>query len=457
MILETLPRSVDYLHDLRYDGLPQEVRERAIDVLLDTLGCMLGGAATDLGAAYIRVTRRVAGQGPSTAFGIERKVDAVSAAFLNAAHADALDYEDTLLGHPSSTIVPAALAAGEMAGSSGAEVIAAIVAAYDVSVRIAASITPSPERARDVAVRFAWLGFGAAAAAAKLLRLTAAQTLDAFGYAGASSPLPVWITKWPRPLHWIKNNLSEQARAGVLGVLAAQDGLGGPRQILDSDLGFWRMVGSDRFNPDALHDGLGSRYAILETHFKPYPACRWLHTIIEATQRLRDEHRLNPVDIEAIRVGAPDETANWFIDPVPATQVDAEFSIPYVVAVTLHSIAPGPQWYAAHTLRDPSVLALAKKVSVHQTSVVDHGAGSGGRLPCDVSITLRDGREVQTTHADPLGSPERPLSEGALRHKFMSLATDALGDERAANIWDRRASIAKLQTIREWPPLASGS
>lgn len=456
-MLQTLPRSVDYLHELRYAGIPGEVRERAIDVLLDTLGCMLGGAATDLGAAYIRVTRRVAGDGCSTGFGIERKVDAVSAAFVNAAHADALDYEDTLLGHPSSTIVPAALAAGEMTGASGEELIAAIVAAYDVSVRVAASITPTPERARDVAVRFAWLGFGAAAAAAKILRLSAAQTLDAFGYAGASSPLPVWITKWPRPLHWIKNNLAEQARAGVLGVLAAQDGLGGPRHILDSDLGFWRMVGSDRFNADALHDGLGSRYAIMDTHFKPYPACRWLHTIIEATQRLRDEHRLAPSDITAIRVGAPDETADWFLDPEPATLVDAEFSIPYVVAVTLHAIPPGPGWYAPHTLRDRSVLDLAKKVSVHQTSAVDHGAGSGGRLPCDVAIALRDGREVRTTHADPLGSPERPLPEAVLRAKFVALAAHALGEERAATTWDARREIPALRTLREWTPLSSGA
>ncbi|MGH7715544.1 MAG: MmgE/PrpD family protein, partial [Vulcanimicrobiaceae bacterium] len=160
--LETLPGSVDYLHALKYADLSDEVRARAIDVLLDTMGCMLGGAATDLGKAYIRLTDRIAGQGSSTALGIARKVDAVSAAFVNAAHADALDYEDTLLGHPSSTIIPAALAIGEMVDASGEELIAAIVAAYDVSVRIGASITPTPARARDIAVRFAWFGLAAA-------------------------------------------------------------------------------------------------------------------------------------------------------------------------------------------------------------------------------------------------------------------------------------------------------
>jgi 2-methylcitrate dehydratase PrpD len=448
--MQTAAHAVDYLHALRYADLPPAVRHRTVDVIFDTLGCMLGGAQTDLGKAYARVTARVAGAGDSTAFGIARKVDAVSAAFVNAAHADALDYEDTLLGHPSAAIVPSALAVGEMLGACGEDVVTAIAGAYDVAVRIGVAITPTPERARDVAVRFAWFGFAAAAAAAKLLRLSVAQIRDAFGYAGASSPLPVWITKWPRPLHWIKNNLAEQARAGVLGALAARDGLGGPRDILESDLGFWRMVGSDRFDPAALHDGLGSRHMILETHFKPYPACRWLHTIIEATQRLYGEHRIGPPEIAEIRVGAPDETASWFVDPVPATLVDAEFSIPYVVAVTLHGIPPGPRWYAEETLRDPSILALAEKVSVHRASVVDHGAGSGGRLPCDVRIVLRDGRELAIEHADPLGSPERPLSDQALREKFIALATTVLGAARAAKAWDERSRFSELPDVRSW-------
>ena len=451
--MHTAIHAIDYLRDLRYSDLPQAVRDRTIDVLFDTLGCILGGAETDLGKAYARITARIAGDGQSTAFGIARKVDPVSAAFVNAAHADALDYEDTLLGHPSATIVPAALAIGEMLGASGEEVVTAIAGAYDVAVRIGAAITPTPERARDIAVRFAWFGFAAAAPAAKLLKLSDEQTQDAFGYAGASSPLPVWITKWPRPLHWIKNNLAEQARAGVLGALAARDGLGGPRDILENELGFWRMVGSDRFDLNALHDGLGSRYTILETHFKPYPACRWLHTIIEATLRLRDEHNVNPEDIAAIRVGAPDETANWFIDPAPATQVDAEFSIPYVVAVALHGVRPGPQWYAEDTLRNPSILALAEKVSVHQASIVDHGAGSGGSLPCEVRLVLRDGKELGMEHAEPLGSPERPLSEAVLREKFVALVTAPLGAAKAAQLWDERSQFAAVSNLRDWTAL----
>lgn len=446
-MIETLPRSVDYLHDVRYADLSEEVRARASLVLLDTIGCMLGGAATDLGKAYIRLTDRIAGQGSSTALGIARKVDAVSAAFVNAAHADALDYEDTLLGHPSSTIIPAALAIGEQVDASGEDLIAAIVAAYDVSVRIGASITPTPARARDIAVRFAWFGLAAAAVGAKLMKLTPDQTLDALGYAGASSPLPVWITKWPRPLHWVKNNLAEQARAGVLGVFAASEGFGGPRTIIDSDLGFWRMVGSDRVNRDALTDGLGTHHSILDTHFKPYPACRWLHTIIEATERLRDQHDIKPGEVTSIRVGAPDETADWFIDPSPASQVDAEFSIPYVVSVTLHRVKPGPGWYAPDVLNDPKIRALARTVSVRQTSSVDHGAGSGGSLPCDVAITLRDGREVQIAHGEPLGSPQRPLSAEFLRDKFMAMAIPALGTDRANQVWDLRRALPGARSI----------
>ncbi|MGH7329128.1 MAG: hypothetical protein ACREJX_12325, partial [Polyangiaceae bacterium] len=183
------------------------------------------------------------------------------------------------------------------------------------------------------------------------------------------------------------------------------------------------------------------------------PACRWLHTIIEATERMRDTYGIEPRDVVAVRVGAPDETANWFIDPAPATLVDAEFSIPYVVAVALHGVRPGPRWYAEDTLRNPSILALAKKVSVHQASVVDHGAGSGGSLPCEVVLVLRDGRELEIKHADPFGSPERPLPEGLLREKFIALATPSLGAPVAAQLWDERSQFVKIANVRDWTAL----
>ncbi|MGH7756674.1 MAG: MmgE/PrpD family protein, partial [Vulcanimicrobiaceae bacterium] len=384
---------------------------------------------------------------------LRRRVDAASAAFCNAALSDALDYQDTLFGHPSATIVPATLAVGELVGATGREIVAAIACAYDISVRIGMAIEPSPERGREVAVHFAWLVFGAAAAAAKLLRLSPAQSLDAFGYAGASSSLPIWITKWQRPLHWMKNNMQDQARAGVMGAFAARAGVRGPRTILDSDLGFWKMVGSDRYDSTRLHDRLGSRYLILETHFKPFPACRWTHTIIEAAQRLRDEHALASTDIEDVLVAISEETTEWFFDPHPRTLVDAEFSLPYVVAAALCGITPGPQWYRPETLRDPALLQVAGRVRVVPLSSIDANTALRGKLPCEITIRLKGGREVHAAHAGPLGSPERPLNRAALQEKFIRQAEPALGLQGAGEIWDIGRALPKVSNIRDWTAL----
>ncbi|HEY8370331.1 MAG TPA: MmgE/PrpD family protein [Thermodesulfobacteriota bacterium] len=440
---------VAYLHGLRAEELPPPVVGRAVEIILDTVGCALGGTRTDLGATQARVLGRLAGSGPATGLGVRRGLDPVSAAFLNATLADALDYEDTLLGHPSATIVPAALAVGEVVGASGRDVIAAVVAGYEVGVRIARATRPSAERAREIAAGYAWKAFGAVAAAAKLLGLTAEQTMDAFGYAGAASPVPVWITKWRRPLHWLKNNFGEQARAGVLGAFMAREGFRGPRLILDSDLGFWRMIGSDRFDPAELTRGLGTHYEIAETHIKPYPACRFLHTLIEVVRALRERERLRPEDVEAVTVRSFREMTDWFDDPEPETLVDAEFSAPYAVGVALLDLPVGPEWYLPQTMRDRRLLALARTVRLEGSAEADAGFARG-LYPVEVTIRTRDGRRLVGAESVPLGSPARPVAAAEVERKFATLAGPVLGAGPAREVWAIGQRLPSLGDIREW-------
>lgn len=441
-------RLAEFVAGLEFEALPPEVLERARWVLADTVGCMLGGAATALGAAVVDVLAPLAGRDEATIVGTPHRADCVTAAFANAVLADALDYEDTLIGHPSAAAVPAALAVGEYAGASGREVLTAIVAGYEVGVRVARAIAATPERARQVAVTYAWHGFCAAAAAGRGLGLGLEPLLDAFGYVGASSPLPVWLTKWGRPVHWLKQNFGEQTRAGVLAALMARGGVPAPRLMLDSDLGFWRMVGSDRYRPDELTRDLGERWAILDTTFKPYPACRFIHTALDAIRALREEHELDPRAVDRVVVRSFGEMVDWFGDRRPQTMVDAEFSVPYVAALALLGREPGVGWYDSAALRDPEVLALADRVDLERDEECEALFWSERRYAAVVEVTTREGRRLRARRDWARGGREVPLSDDEMSRKFLDLARPGLPAGRAERLLADLRAIDRCPDVR---------
>lgn len=442
---------VAYLHGVRYDDLPSAVAARAVDVIVDTVGCAIGGILTEPGAVLARVLRGLAGQGCATGLGVRSGMDLVSAVLLNAYLADILDYEDTVpgLGHPSAVIVPAALAVGETVGATGRDVVVAVVVGYEVGVRVGRAVLPSPERRQQVPVQYSWNAFGAVAAASKLLGLSAEATLDAFGYAGAASPLPTWTTRWGRPAHWLKGNMGEQARAGILGAILAQEGFRGPRRILDSDLGFWRMIGSDRYDPTELTRGLGVCYEVANTHFKPYPACRWLHTTVAAVRSIVQREGLGAEDIEEIIVRSFRDSTDWFDEPEPATLVDAQFSIPYAVAVAFLDVPVGPAWYRPETLYDPQLLALARRVRVEGSEEADVGFRRG-LYPSEVTIRTRKGLTFATKEDIAVGSPARPLTTADLKLKFANLTEVVLGSTLASKAWQTGRKLPSLGDVQQF-------
>lgn len=425
---------IDFVKAINFNSFPEEVVDRAGTILLDTVGCALGGSMTSLGTSHAKTLIALAGYGKATAIGVRGAIDPVTAAFLNSTLSDALDYEDTLIAHPSAVVIPAALALGETVGATRRELVEAIVAGYEVSIRVARAIMPSVERQREVAVGYAWGAFGAVTAAAHLLQLSEDEMRHAFGYAGAASPLPIWISKWARPLQWLKNNFGEQTRAGVLGALMARGGFRGPERIFDSEYGFWRMVGSDRFDPGQLSKGLGRDYEILQTEFKPYPACRFLHTTIEVIQDLIQDHQVGPEAVEKVTVRSFRGMTEFFGDRRPDTLVDAQFSLPYSVAVALMGVPVGADWYHPRTLKNPALLAIADRVRIETTSDDDFGFAQG-IYPTEVHLLTNDGNAFTGARDVPLGSRMRPMSRDSHRIKFMTLAAPVLSEAGALEAW----------------------
>jgi 2-methylcitrate dehydratase PrpD len=258
----------EYVAQVRFEDLPDVVVSHAKQVIRDSIGCLLGGTTFAAGKHITRMMMPMAADGPATVAGSARHITPPLASYINAQLTNLMDYDDTLegkaLGHPGATIVPAALALAEQGHASGKDMITAVAVAYDVYTRVAAAGKPSYGRTKQVRGLSTWQGFGAAAAAARLLNLDAEATARAFGMVALHAPVPfVGKIYEERPMWELKNNFGWVALGGVMAALYAHEGLPANHNILDGPAGFWIMAGSDQcdFSP---HARAGTEFAILD-------------------------------------------------------------------------------------------------------------------------------------------------------------------------------------------------
>jgi 2-methylcitrate dehydratase PrpD len=443
---ETLAK---YIVDLCYDNIPKPVLEKVKLILLDTIGCGIGGVKTPIGGKAISLANDLMGREEASIFGQKKKTNCLMAGFVNAILVDALDFEETLLCHPGATIIPAALGVGEKINASGKEIITAVVAGYEVATRIGFGIRPSSKVHKEVCVMMSFLAFGSMAAAGKLLNLNEKQLIHAIGYTGASTPLPVWISKWKRPLHWVKNNFGEQARAGIMGALLAEKDFIGPHSMMDHELGFPRMIGTDRSDFDTQTASLGKEYLILNDTFKPYPACRWIHPTLDAILQLTTEKKITPEEIKQINIRTFSEMADWFVDYRPASLVDGQFSIPYTVALILSSIPPGPRWYDKDILEDPNILKLATKVKVTTDEDAELQFYKKRKFLSKIEIKYSENKCVRKTAKYAKGDLENPMTEKEITEKFISLSEPHIGANNSRRLIERLGQLQKEKDVKK--------
>jgi 2-methylcitrate dehydratase PrpD len=458
-------RLVEFARGLSFDAVPASAVSAARLAALDSIGCMLGGSRTGLARQAGEFVLAMGGREQATVSGRGWRTSMPLATFLNSVHANALDYDDAFerdgkgMGHPGASVIPAALAAAENAGATGEELLTAIVAGYETADRIIEAIQPTPARHARVWGVAVHQAFGAAIAAARLLHLGDFAFHDAFGLAGTMSAVPA-ARKWnwtSRPLSSPKDVVASQAESGVKAALLAASGWHGSRDILDGDTGFWIMAGSDRCDPTRFTDRLGTRWTVEELSFKPYPACRWVHAALEATEHLMREGNLRGTDIRDVEVGTFEDVVENFAERRPKTMVDAEFSLPWTMAVTIAGLPKGPQWYSDTTLSSPSIHAIADKVRM----VVDREAqarhfSDERKSMSVVRMTTSDGRRLERRVAVALGGVASPWPKGGIEAKFHAQADPVIGEEAASELRRRVLGLGEGEHIGRLYALIGG-
>lgn len=434
-----------------FEKIPGSVVDKTKRCFLDTLACSFGGSQTQVGKMMIRLATAMNSDGTSSILGTGHTGAPPIVAMTNSATANMLDYDDTLAGHPGATISPSALAVGEGLGVSGKELISSIVVGYEVSTRIGIAIQPSPDRFNQVWGIGTWQVFGAAAAAGRLLNLDEEQMISAFGIAGANAPVASCMKTVLGPLgevSMIKNNFAMSSFAGVTAALLAKDGFVGPRDILDGDEGFWVMAGSDQCDFGLMTEGLGTRYRVLDVAFKPYPACRWLHATIDAGLGIVAEHRFAVGDIERVKVRTNSILTKRPYDRArPSNMMQAQFSVPYSLAVAMSGVKIGPKWFAPQTLGNSSILGLAGKVEIEPYDEADR-LGRIDDVLSNVEVQV-NGQSYSKEVRYPIGHSKNPFRIDQRELKFLSLTSPVLGVAPAKQLMGHVERLEEISNINK--------
>jgi 2-methylcitrate dehydratase PrpD len=453
--MNQIPRTSEILaqltHSVNYDRLPAEVVQRAKELIVDSIACMLGGVKPEQGSKMIALYSGMGGVPDAQVYGTDRRLPLLNAVCVNSYLATVLDFDDTYDGHPGSTVVPVALTVGEWINASGVEIIEAVVAGYEVGIRVSNGIKPTPERTRKVRGINTWQIFCAAATAARLLRLSPEETAHALCHAALHASVPS-LRKWgfiDGRIQWLKNNFGWTSYGGVLSCLLAKEGFMSDLTIFDGEDGFWIMASSDRCDYDALREPLTS-YHLMKVHTKPYPACRHIHPTLDAVSEIMASSMLNPAEVHKIEVHTFYEVVENY-GFLPTIPFDACFSAPYLVGLLVHGVTPGPDWADPVLLRDEGILNTARKVEL-----IDWDEASSlyplvnRELISRVKVSMRSGREFERTVRIPRGDPRRPMAEEELRNKLRVIAEPILGARRVNAVYSQVMALERLEQMREF-------
>jgi 2-methylcitrate dehydratase PrpD len=438
---------------LRPSDVPEEVRALTRRFILDNFGCQIAGATLPWSRTYYDVLRATRSGSPSTVAYFGDKLSPDDAAFLNSTFNHANETDDTHLKsptHPGGIAVPAALALAEYAHASGASVLLAVVAAYEIQIRISWACSPYLiYRGHHPPVGVG--PFGAAMAGAVLLGFDPATTLNALAIAGSHSAGLIEYTKTGGSVKRIHSAIPTQA--GVRAALFAQAGITGPHSILEGEKGFCKVFAGD-YDLDRLTEGLGTRYHLLDNALKPYSCCHLIHAAFDALDALRDRMAFAPQEVERITVYTNSEPILSHIGSIvePDDILGAQFSLPFSMAMRLHHGGRGVNggngfWdYPRVNLEDPKLLATARRVHCvvadrNEWAAVDKGAG--------IEVELADGRRLREIVAYSKGLPENPMSEAEVQEKFFSLVDPVMPKGRARQIVDAVDGIEAIEDIGE--------
>jgi 2-methylcitrate dehydratase PrpD len=442
--MSVIHRLVEFVLKTTLSECPDPVLAQVRRATLDTVGCMLAGASEPVATIVRQVARAEGGAPLCTVVGASLRTSPTWAALANGAAGHAHDFDDTnfaLTGHPSVPLLAAALASAEVEPADGATVALAYIIGFEVDAALGRALNPGHyTRGWHATTSIGTLG--CAAAAARILRLDAGQTVHALGIAASlASGLKENFGSMTKPYH-----AGHAARNGVLAAQLAREGMTASETALDGRQGYAAAL-SGVVLPAEVFDRLGQRWEIVESGIavKPYPSCALTHSAIDTLIALRSAHGLGPQQVAGVEVRVNRVVPDVLRHERPTTALERKFSMPYCAAVALARGAVELGHFDDGPV-DDDVRGLMDRV----TMVVDPAMPDGLEQQAwtRVTLTLADGRVLAPPTSGAHGHPDHPLDAEALRDKFLGCAATTLSRDEASAVADQIERLEEIPDIR---------
>jgi 2-methylcitrate dehydratase PrpD len=444
--MDIVTELVKHIVTTQFDDLPLEVIEEEKKLIIDSLGVAIAGSYAPGCREIVDLVKEWSGKPEATLIAYGGKVVSPWAALANSTMMHALDFDDTFDDsalHTHVSVLPAAFAMAERKGNvTGKELINAVVLGVDLVCRLGLA-TRRP---------LSWIrtstcgSFGAAAAAAKVLSFDYEKMLRALGIVysqtsgNAQCLIEGGLVKRMQPAF--------AAQAGVISALLADKGITGPRDILEGNYGFFNLYEGGDYDREKILTGLGKQFEGMKLSIKPYPSCRMTHASIDAAIALRENYKINLSEIEDVVVRVSKMVFNMVGRPFiirENPQVDAQFSIPYNVAVGIIRGEVFLRDFEDRYIRDPQVLELSKKIRVE----FDSNLPERDMMTADLQVKTRD--NIFCKKVDKVkGNPSNPMDMNDCIKKFMKCieySENHAMEKRAQEILDGLIDLEKLRDV----------
>ena len=441
-LVEQLSR---YAATLKYEDIPQDVVRQAKRLLIDTIGCALGGYTSGPSEIAQSMASEITSTVPATMFVSGRQTSPELATFANGVMIRYLDFNDGYTsvgesGHPSDSMA-AALTVAEIMKRDGRELITAIVIAYEVFCRVCDEVDLKPIGYDHVTIG----GMASLAAAARLLGLDEARMAHAFNLHIAAN-VALYQTRIGNVSMWKGCAFANASRNAVFAARLAARGMTGPSPVFEGVGGYFKAVTRKPFELKPF-GGRGGTFKLMEVLVKRFPLGQYSQTVAEAAIEVRD-HMKDLNDVAEIRVetvttavrlmaGDPDK---W----EPETRESADHSMPYTIAVALIHGTIEEHHFENEYLHDPDIRGLTRKVKVKATAEAD--ARMPDAMLCKLEMEMKSGEIHRAEVSYHRGHWKNPMSDAEVEAKFRSLAKVAMKPDAADRLL---AALWKVETLKD--------
>jgi 2-methylcitrate dehydratase PrpD len=428
---------------LKFSDFSPELIDTTKRFILDTIGCGYAGTSAPGYKEIHEIVGSFGGKEESSLLAFDEKLPSPDAAFINGVAFHALDFDETFdeaSMHAYVAVLPAAMAVAEARGASGKDFITGVIAGIDLSCRLgAATLTPLSW------IRTATCGsFGATAAAAKILNFNHQNMANAYGVVYSQTSGNMQCTLDRGLVKRMQPGFA--ARAGVLSVLMAELGITGAKDVFEGTYGYFNLYERGVYDRNKALEGLGEVFFGEKLSIKPYPSCRMTHAAIDAALYIKEKCPVDLGEIERIEFYVSKMSKEFVGKPFEVgenPQVNAQFSIPYLVGVAFTRGKPFINDINKDNVKDKKWMDITSKIDIY----IDKDIHEKNTAVATINVKLKSGNILTHKVTSLKGSPKNPFGWNDCVDKFEKCARFAakkLTDEQIDNIIENITNLENL-------------